>query len=660
MPPLTAQVVRVAIQKRLSLYCKGINIDAMNLLTERLLGADSLIDIEMTLDYILRKITAPKITKEAVSILLASKVASDEAFDIHTALLVFGSVDNIIPVVSPSNTGFSQTFKLRRNSIDARAGLYADRLTMLRRCLQYFFYDAEYVAAMQEAWGIPYVFFAYSQTILMSASAKKAVNPPKKLLDDTDSQPIDLLSGDASPDELAFTQPRHPTNPSRGDNEDVLAPVLITGFLSSSAKSAADTHLSWFLEDIHDRVELVELPLTMEALAEEIPEADPAVIDLVLNSRCRTVAAYLLEESIVCAVGFRRDCIFHYLFVNTLPLIRSGPLNSFIQSNTTIESTVPIGSCLPAIDASFRTEERTAGEMHLLLKGDQVSFQALEYDIFGPINRHVLMPDEMQDFVVALSCVNLLEEDTFLRFEKMLSVYNGFEDAVAIPAAVILVGSFFNASDHSSSETLLCYQSLLARLFGIAVRYQSVVKRSLFVVVPGPQDVSLSGNLYPRSELPHQVQCFLRKNFEEHGLRLSFQSSPVRIRFASQQITCAASALLRTISSLHCNSRFNKAQAVEGEPPEMSYRFALTVASQRHLCPVPQSIQPTMWNLDHTLRLYPQSNIVLLCEDTQCFTHGFKDLDFCMACPGNFSADGSFLAIYAQPRNDSLVEKLKV
>jgi DNA polymerase epsilon subunit 2 len=69
--------------------------------------------------------------------------------------------------------------------------------------------------------------------------------------------------------------------------------------------------------------------------------------------------------------------------------------------------------------------------------------------------------------------------------------------------------------------------------------------------------------------------------------------------------------------------------------------MARTVLEQGHLSPVPLAVQPQYWTLDHSLRLQPLPDAVIVGESQDPYTHTHAGAT--VMCPGQFAGEGSFL-----------------
>ena len=78
------------------------------------------------------------------------------------------------------------------------------------------------------------------------------------------------------------------------------------------------------------------------------------------------------------------------------------------------------------------------------------------------------------------------------------------------------------------------------------------------------------------------------------------------------------------------------------EPADATADLTKTLFDQGHLAPFTTLLQPTLWNYDHALRLYPPPDTLCISDNTspQFDTEYMTTKVF---NPGNFTCDGTFV-----------------
>lgn len=56
--------------------------------------------------------------------------------------------------------------------------------------------------------------------------------------------------------------------------------------------------------------------------------------------------------------------------------------------------------------------------------------------------------------------------------------------------------------------------------------------------------------------------------------------------------------------------RTNESEGNNSEIPDVTSQLAESILNQGHLCPVPLTARPLIWELDYTMRLFPLPHLV--------------------------------------------------
>lgn len=161
--------------------------------------------------------------------------------------------------------------------------------------------------------------------------------------------------------------------------------------------------------------------------------------------------------------------------------------------------------------------------------------------------------------------------------------------------------------------------------------HKRLMEHCRFLFIPGPHDVGPS-TVLPRSPLPKYITEELQKYIPQ----AIFSSNPCRVKFYTQEIVFFRQDLLYRMRR-SCLIPYSKEEA--SDPFQ---HLVATIIHQSHLCPLPLSIQPIIWNYDHCLHLYPAPHTIVLgdkSEQKEFRYHGVTCLN-----PGSFSNDGTFAA----------------
>lgn len=239
------------------------------------------------------------------------------------------------------------------------------------------------------------------------------------------------------------------------------------------------------------------------------------------------------------------------------------------------------------------------------------------------------------------------------------------------PTVLILPGSFSkvpifpsmgsNLSAQLSSSTQ--YKNNFDTLANLLSQYENLINETVFIFIPGPNDpwnstISLGAtSSLPQSNIPIDFTTKINRVVK----KVHWGSNPTRIAYLSQEIVLfrddIRDRLIRhsvefpmieerkyeenkKLRDIDENKRNNNMLTVDPElvtdddnavterlsqlsmdkPPEHiqeSRKLVKTLFDQGHLSPFTTDIRPVIWDMDHTLTMYPIPSTLILC-DTSC------------------------------------------
>ncbi|KAJ4869580.1 DNA polymerase epsilon subunit B2 [Raphanus sativus] len=228
---------------------------------------------------------------------------------------------------------------------------------------------------------------------------------------------------------------------------------------------------------------------------------------------------------------------------------------------------------------------------------------------------------------VILSDIWLDDEDVLRKLDKVLDDFESVEEIV--PSLFVFMGNFFSTSSNlsfASSSSLRKQFGKFGRLIG---NHPRLKESSRFLFIPGPHDAGPSTAL-PRCGLPNYLTQELRHVIPN----AIFPSNPCRVKLCNQEIVFFRKDLLYQMR--------RSCLITPSSADDPFLHLAHTITHQSHLCPLPLMVQPIIWNYDHSLRLYPSPDTIVLGDlskqkvvevgGTTCFN------------PGSFSIDSTFVA----------------
>ena len=243
--------------------------------------------------------------------------------------------------------------------------------------------------------------------------------------------------------------------------------------------------------------------------------------------------------------------------------------------------------------------------------------------------------------IVVLSDLWLDDPAVMKDFAELLS---SLEESGKAPEVMVLMGNFTSKPFGGGSD-----QSAVTALFeNLATTIERtsplVAKDTCFVVVPGPTDPcgSLGGPL-PRPKIPNFFAGPLVRRFNtDKATRVFLTTSPCRLRYQDQEIVLFRENI---VNKMYRHSFLHEGNKIL-TPAQLAEQFVRSILSQGHLCPLPLSVEPVCWNLDHCLSLAPLPHLVVVGDISEGFVHRFEESDCICVNPGPFGRDRSFITYF--------------
>ncbi|XP_024994432.1 DNA polymerase epsilon subunit B [Cynara cardunculus var. scolymus] len=322
----------------------------------------------------------------------------------------------------------------------------------------------------------------------------------------------------------------------------------------------------------------------------------------------------------------------HFYLEDLTAAVEINLSNAKITTGYFSENTIVLAQGEMMLDGTFQVQ--TFGFPPLEDREKSASmFTGLDYFGGGTLPKEdTLRLAEMEsravnEMFVILSDIWLDHEETMAKLETVL---DGYEDVEVVPSLFVLMGNFcshpFNLSYNSFSSIRLNFGKL-GQMIG---NHPRLKEHSRFLFIPGPDDAGPS-TVLPRCALPK----YITEELQKHIPNAIFASNPCRIKFYTQEIVFFRQDLLY---------RMRRSCLIPPSTEETSDPFehlVATITHQSHLCPLPLSVQPIIWNYDHCLHLYPTPHTIVLGDNSE--QKAFKYTDITCFNPGSFSNDSTFV-----------------
>ncbi|KAJ8537102.1 hypothetical protein K7X08_035503 [Anisodus acutangulus] len=241
------------------------------------------------------------------------------------------------------------------------------------------------------------------------------------------------------------------------------------------------------------------------------------------------------------------------------------------------------------------------------------------------------------------------------RGEKTLgnleTILNGYENVEVVPSLFVFMGNFCSQPFNLSFKSISSFRAQFGKLGQMIAshqllanfQHQQLKEHSRFLFIPGPDDVGPSTAL-PRCPLPKYLTEELQKYVPNAIFCSNPCSNPCRIMFYTQDIVLFRQDML---------CRMRRSCLIPPSTEETSDPFehlVATIIHQSHLCPLPLTVQPIIWNYDHGLHLYPTPHTIVLGDKSE--QKAFRYTGVTCFNPGSFSNEGTFVAY--QPCNQEV------
>ncbi|XP_047150132.1 DNA polymerase epsilon subunit B [Vigna umbellata] len=234
----------------------------------------------------------------------------------------------------------------------------------------------------------------------------------------------------------------------------------------------------------------------------------------------------------------------------------------------------------------------------------------------------------VNDMFVILSDVWLDSEEALTKLETVL---DGFESVEVVPSLFVFMGNFCSRPCNLSFHSYSSLRMQFGKLGEMIAAHTRLKEQSQFLFIPGPDDAGPS-TVLPRCALPK----YLTEELQKHIPNAIFSSNPCRVKFYTQEIVFFRQDML------HRMRRSCLMSPSTEETDDHFQHLVATITHQSHLCPLPLTVQPIIWNYDHCLYLYPTPHTIVLGDRSQ--QKAFKYTGITCFNTGSFSIDSTFVA----------------
>ena len=217
----------------------------------------------------------------------------------------------------------------------------------------------------------------------------------------------------------------------------------------------------------------------------------------------------------------------------------------------------------------------------------------------------------------------MTSKPVLLALEKL---FLGFQNV--IPFMIIFVGNFV---PETSFNSFINYSNIFENLANLIFeKNREVAKNSYIVLMPGPNDFSLS-SAFPKHPINNSIIDSMKKK-----LNLVFSvSNPARFSIFGKEFVFFRDNLNKKLS------RYSliKTDSID----KNNFNLVYTILAQKSLCPLNLALTSRIWDFTSSMLIHTLPEFMCLADLTKDYTIKFGDT--IVFNPGNFSKDFSFSLI---------------
>ncbi|KAK7380120.1 hypothetical protein VNO78_32543 [Psophocarpus tetragonolobus] len=247
----------------------------------------------------------------------------------------------------------------------------------------------------------------------------------------------------------------------------------------------------------------------------------------------------------------------------------------------------------------------------------------------------------VNDMFVIFSDIWLDNEETLRKLETVL---DGFESVEVVPSLFVFMGNFSSRPCNLSFHSYSSLRMQFGKLGEMIAAHTRLKEHSRFLFIPGPDDAGPS-TVLPRCALPKYLTEELQKHIPNAIFSIAIWKLIAfynmyllgyRVKFYTQEIVFFRQDMLY---------RMRRSCLMPPSTEETDDHFqhlVATITHQSHLCPLPLSVQPIIWNYDHCLYLYPTPHTIVLGDRSP--QKAFKYTGITCFNTGSFAIESTFVA----------------
>ncbi|KAL9324375.1 hypothetical protein ACSQ67_009232 [Phaseolus vulgaris] len=348
-------------------------------------------------------------------------------------------------------------------------------------------------------------------------------------------------------------------------------------------------------------------------------------------SNAISFSVLIISSQILCKHGSIIVCFFNWQYKITTGLFSENTI-VVVEGEMLLEGIFQVLTCgFPPLEDRNKSLKVLSGHDFFgggtLTKEETIRLEEMEKravnDMFVILS-DVWLDKEELDVILMLF---FLEK----ALTKVETILDGFESVEVVPSLFVFMGNFCSRPCNLSFHSYSSLRMQFGKLGEMIAAHTRLKEQSRFLFIPGPDDAGPS-TVLPRCALPK----YLTEELQKHIPNAIFSSNPCRVKFYTQEIVFFRQDMLHRMRRSCLMS-----PSIE-ETDDHFQHLVATITHQSHLCPLPLTVQPIIWNYDHSLYLYPTPHTIVLGDRSA--QKAFKYTGITCFNTGSFSIDSTFVA----------------
>ncbi|KAI1321746.1 DNA-directed DNA polymerase epsilon, subunit B [Mortierella claussenii] len=226
-------------------------------------------------------------------------------------------------------------------------------------------------------------------------------------------------------------------------------------------------------------------------------------------------------------------------------------------------------------------------------------------------------------------------------FATLRTIFEGYSNST-LPLAFIMCGSFKSEPFLLNGLESGPYREGFNQLAELIAEFPTMATFSYFVFVPGPND-PWGGGILPRPKIPD----FYTAKVRSLAKRSIFTSNPCRIKYCDQEIVIFRDDIMNRI--------LRNCIVSPSTDVVIQKQLVRTIIDGAHLSPLPLTTRQVTWAYDHSLRIYPIPDALILADRFEAYNFKYQKCH-CMN-PGSFpTSDYSWLVYHPSTQTSDICQ----